>query len=167
MITLITGGSGSGKSEFAENIAAGLGGSLTYIAAMKPIDDETVKRIERHRKMRSGKGFSTVECYTGIKNLDISATALLECMSNLTANEMYLPEGAGENTVEEILSGINHLRAVCDNLVIVTNEIDSDGMDYSDETVSYMKNLGMINCKTAEFADEVYEVVCGVPVRIK
>ena len=50
---------------------------------------------QRHRKMRAGKGFETVECYTGLKNLDFpeNAVVLLECMSNLAANEMFEEKG--------------------------------------------------------------------------
>lgn len=165
MLVLVTGGSGSGKSEFAENLAVKLGGELTYIAAMKPADAECEKRIERHRKMRAGKGFKTVERYTDIKNLNIRGTALLECMSNLTANEMF--GGSGENSVAEILQGVQHLKQCLDNFVIVTNEISSDGLEYDRDTKLYMKNLGLINCEAAAMADEVYEVVCGVPNRLK
>ena len=90
MFILVTGGSGSGKSEFAENIAMKLGGKMLYVATMKPYDDECLKRIERHRKMRDGKGFRTVECYTDLSEITESAdTILLECMSNLTANVMF------------------------------------------------------------------------------
>lgn len=69
MFILVTGGSGSGKSEFAENIAMKLGGKMLYVATMKPYDDECLKRIERHRKMRDGKGFRTVECYTDLSEI--------------------------------------------------------------------------------------------------
>ena len=55
MFILVTGGSGSGKSEFAENIAMKLGGKMLYVATMKPYDDECLKRIERHRKCVTAK----------------------------------------------------------------------------------------------------------------
>ena len=50
-----------------------------------------VMRILRHRQMRAGKGFETVERYTDLKGLklDPDSVVLLECMSNLTANEMF------------------------------------------------------------------------------
>lgn len=165
MLVLITGGSGSGKSEFAENTAMQLGEKRTYIATMKPFGAEAQKRIERHRGLRAGKGFDTVECYTDIKNLDVSGTALLECMPNLLANEMF--GGSGENAVEEIIEGVCALASKCDNLVIVTNEVSSDGIDYGEETEKYKKNLGTLNCRISANTDEVYEVSCGVPCRIK
>ena len=165
MLVLVTGGSGSGKSEFAENMTVSLGGNCTYIACMKPFGAEARQRIERHREMRGGKGFTTVERYTDVKNLDITGTALLECMSNLLANEMF--SGSGENAVQEILDGVDALMKKCDNIVIVTNEVSSDGITHDGETEKYKKNLGALNCFLALKANEVYEVSCGIGRRIK
>ena len=84
---------------------------------------------QRHRKMRAGKGFETVECYTGLEESGIStedAVVLLECMSNLAANEMFEENGAGEKTVEAVLEGVKKLRSQVRHLVIVTNEIFSE-----------------------------------------
>ncbi len=172
MFVLITGGSGSGKSEYAENRAVHLangGKELFYIATMYPFDRESHKRIERHRAQREGKHFVTLERYTGLKNLTLSSkgVVLLECMSNLTANEMYQPEGAGQRAVEEIWQGIKSLREQCTHLVVVTNEIFSDGMEYDEETRRYQRYLGQINRRMAREADEVVEVVYGIPLHRK
>ena len=53
------------------------------------------------------------------------------------------------------------------NLVLVTNEIFSDGYRYEEETMEYQRILGNINVRLAEMADCVTEVVYGIPVRIK
>ena len=45
MLTVVTGGSGSGKSELAENIAVKFTGKKYYIAAMQPFGEEALKRI--------------------------------------------------------------------------------------------------------------------------
>ena len=93
MLTLVTGGSGSGKSEFAENLSVGYKSeNLIYIATMFPYDNESLKKIERHKKMRENKNFKTIECFKDLKDIGIpkNSTVLLDCMSNLVANEMYL-----------------------------------------------------------------------------
>ena len=170
MMTVVTGGSGSGKSAFAEDKIVSFGpAKRIYIATMHPYDEESHKRVARHRKMRAGKGFETVECYTGLKNLDFpeNAVVLLECMSNLAANEMFQEKGAGEKTVEAVLEGIKKLRSQVRHLVIVTNEIFSDGMVYDKETENYQRLLGRINAYLAEISDVCYEVVYGIPLRIK
>ena len=170
MITLITGGSGSGKSAYAESVITGFGDfERIYIATMYPFDEESHARIRRHRKMRAKKNFQTLECYTGLKKLKVPAGScvLLECMSNLVANEMYREDGAGKETVPAVWSGVRHLAKTASNLVIVTNEIFSDGIDYDPETIRYQNYLGEINRKIASLADQVTEVVYGIPVRVK
>lgn len=170
MIHIVTGGSGSGKSAFAEEQIVNLQGDVRiYIATMYPFDEESRRRVERHRRMRAGKRFETVECYTHLEELKIpkGADVLLECMSNLTANEMYQEGGAGENTCEAVCRGIDALAAQAENLVVVTNEVFSDGITYDRETQRYLKYLGTINQYLARIADSVTEVVYGIPVRIK
>ena len=170
MITVITGGSGSGKSAYAEKMVTDFGDlERIYIATMFPFDEESHQRIARHRQMRAEKKFSTIECYTGLKNLKIppKSCVLLECMSNLTANEMFQKDGAGEHTVEEILEVVRSLQTQAKQLVIVTNEIFSDGISYDTETQRYESYLGEINQKIVGMADCAVEVVYGIPLFFK
>ena len=170
MLILVTGGSGSGKSAFAEDKVLSFGeAKRVYIATMHPFDEESHKRIERHRKMRAGKGFETVECYTGLKNVllpesDKSCVVLLECMSNLVANEMFEEQGAHGETVQEIMAGVENLLGQAAHVVIVTNEIFSDAVFFDGDMDTYLKYLGKINQEIAKKADEVAEVVYGIPV---
>ncbi len=167
MLVLITGGSGSGKSAFAEDMVLSFGeGPRVYIATMFPFDKESEQRIERHRRMRAGKGFETIECYTGLKAVRVpkDSVVLLECMSNLTANEMFQENGAHEESVSEILAGVKVLWKQVRHLVIVTNEIFSEAAVYEGETETYQKYLGSVNAALAAEADEVAEVVYGIPV---
>lgn len=179
MFTLVTGGSGSGKSEFAENLAmfyyerealeAGKKNRknpFIYIATMIPFDKETEDKINRHKKMREKKQFQTIECFTGLKEITLSKSSivLLDCISNLAANEMFQKNGAGRNTFSDVIEGIASLKSQCMHLVVVTNEIFSDGCVYEEDTKEYMKCLGNINKKMASMAEQVVEVVCGIPV---
>lgn len=167
MMILVTGGSGSGKSAYAEECVLRFGqGPRIYIATMFPFDEESHRRIERHRRMRGDKGFETVERYTDLGGAPVrkDSVALLECMSNLVANEMFQEDGAGANTVQAVLDGVRVLKEQVRHLVIVTNEIFSDAAYYEEETRDYQKNLGIINQALAEMADQVVEVVYGIPV---
>ena len=66
MIAVVTGGAASGKSAFAESLALSLPGPHAYVATMRNShDEETEARIARHRSMRAGKGFVTVELQPG------------------------------------------------------------------------------------------------------
>ena len=177
MFVTVTGGSGSGKSEYSENLLLKLdgngGGNRIYIATMEPFGEESIRRIKRHRAMRRGKGFETAECYTNLKSVAFSdkngkkPSVLLECMSNLTANELYREDGAGEQAVEEILTGIDMLLSRTENLVVVTNEVFSDGIHYGDSTEYYRKLLGKINRELASRCDAYVEVVYSIPVYYK
>ncbi len=169
MLIEIIGGSGSGKSKFAEDCCEKLcPGQKLYIATMEPYDKESYQRIARHKKMRSGKHFDTLECYTGLEQAEVSAhTVLLECMSNLVANEMYSPSGRREHTADWILRGVKHMTEQVEHLVIVTNQVFSGGMGYDPETMEYLRVMAQVNQRIAEIADGVYEVVHGIVIPVK
>lgn len=123
--------------------------------------------------MRRGKGFETIECYTGLSDLvDTlkeydSVSVLIECISNLAANELYMEEGAKERTAEEILTGTEAVCRIARNVVIVTNEVCSEGFSCSTEMIHYKQVMGEINCCLAKRADRVTEVVYGIAVEVK
>lgn len=189
MLHIVYGGSASGKSSYAESFAMSLQGEgrLLYIATMYPykwntteIDPETMQRIERHRAMRADKGFDTVECYRHVEHIVAKRqdVLLLECMSNLLANEMYLePDSNAGSDMAETMSPVSNkiVQALIDlstrvqDVVIVTNDVFSDGgsLTYDESTREYVKNLAEINCALAREAATVTEVVCGIPVIVK
>jgi len=213
MIELVYGGSGSGKSEFAEKlILESECESRFYIATMKIFDGEGKKRVERHRKLREKKNFITIEETNESKNLENAAekikkmsfgknlgdsfgfgggnlggifelksgkspeikksAVLVECLSNLLANEMFLPDGkilsSGE-AVKKVVSGLKSLFSAGDfisEIVLVSNNIFDDGLDYDEATKSYMEALAKINAFAAKNADKVFEVVAGISLEI-
>ena len=176
MMTLIIGGSGSGKSAYAEDYTISLSEDRKkyYIATMQIYDEEGKRKVERHRMLRGDKGFSTIEQPIDIgkaaeKMEDGERTALLECISNLTANEMFLGEipGTEEVITEKIVGEIAVLNRELTHLVIVSNNVFEDGNVYDKTTMAYIRAMGRINQKLAEMADEVVEVVVGIPIVIK
>ena len=193
MITLVTGGSGSGKSAYAESLLYSCEGIRYYIATMQIYDAEGEKKVERHRKLRAGKGFLTIESPMNVGKIRFvcagesgqaqyrqeaerkgqcsseKKSALLECMSNLPANEMFTKDGmkSEEEVVEKIVSEIQTLSQKLDNLVIVTNNVFEDGVIYDAGTMEYLRALGRINAALAHLADRVAEVVVGIPVELK
>lgn len=170
MLIEIIGGSGSGKSEYAEKCCMELcPGRKYYIATMQPFDEESKQRVLRHQALRAGKQFITIECQTRLEKVKIEkdATVLLECMSNLSANEMFSPEGRKDHTSDVLMKGIEYLAARAKHLIIVTNQIFSDGIVYDETTTEYMRILAQVNNQVAQMADLVYEVVCGIPICIK
>ncbi len=170
MIMLVTGGAASGKSEYAEQAAAMLGGNKIYLATMRRSDEEDERRVSRHRALRRGKGFLTVERERDLSRCEVpkQSTVLLECLSNLLSNEMFDERGVGPNRAgEEIFAGICKLTEQAKHLVIVSNEIFSDGVPYGETVMQYQQILGELNQRIAGMADRVVEVVCGIPVMLK
>lgn len=176
MMTLVLGGSGSGKSAYAEDYLVSLSaaGQNYYIATMQVYDAEGEQKIARHRSLRSGKGFITIEQPVDIGNAAGKMhagdkNALLECISNLTANEMFSGREPEQETVvaERVIQGIEALRNEVSHLVIVSNNVFEDGMNYDETTTAYIRAMGKINVRLSAMADEVVEVVVGIPLRVK
>lgn len=176
MLSLIIGGSGSGKSDYSEKRCQELscGFSMLYIATMQIFGEEGRRKVEQHRERRAGKSFVTVECPRDLEKIDVrelsgkvgADTALLECMSNLLANEMFREESVGskEEVCKKILSGVEGLIRNLDNVVIVSNNVFEGGQNYGAETIAYMETLGELNRRIAKIADEVVEIEAGIPV---
>lgn len=170
MLIVITGGSGSGKSAFAEAIAMQCQeGSKVYLATMTHIDAEMEAKIKKHRQMRAGKQFRTIEqgCDLGSIKLSGESCVLLECMSNLVANEMYSNEKqGGNNIVSYIMSGVQSLLEQSEDVIIVTNEVFSEPVA-DEETKRYQSVLGEVNQRLAAQAQIFIEVVYGIPLVLK
>ncbi len=190
MIYLVYGASGSGKSAFAEKLLAEFPDCKKYyIATMmaRKDDADAQKKIARHKTLRAGKGFITIEQPLDVGEIEDkhelqkecglpgrNTSALLECMSNLCANEMFSCRSCedgiqkSENEVcRKILLDIKKLSSVFQNLVIVTNNVFDDGLKYDEATQKYIRALGKINCELAAISDKVYEVVVGIPLELK
>lgn len=177
MLILVSGGSASGKSKYAEDLVVQAPpGERIYVATMQVWDEESRRRVERHRAMRAGKGFATLEQPLDLDQIQLPAgcAVLLECLSNLTANEYFRedrrePDPAcwGRATEARILAGIRRLAECAAEVTVVTDDVFSGGLSYGGETEEYMKVLGNVNRRLAELAGEVTEVVFGIPVCLK
>lgn len=188
MRVFICGGSGSGKSAFAEGLAQKLGKSLVYVATMPVVSDEDAKKVERHHRLRLGKGFTTLERPGTLSDLpDGGETLLIECLSTHVANLMFNPDNASADATQNSVSLFSSSLSATDinrwtevikaelapllkrkgNTIFVSAEIASDGTYYSPETETYKSVLTAINRCLVQETDAAFEVVCGIPVKIK
>lgn len=170
MICLVLGTPDSGKSKRAEDLVMELAGAgkKYYIATMIPFGEEGKKRVEKHRKMREGKGFETIECTTKVHELsdtlqDLEAsTCLLECMSNLVGNEMHEErnlERSSEELADYIADSVISLSKKSGNMVLVANTFPLDGEGYDEDTRKYVRIVDLVNQRLRKKVDEVYELI--------
>ena len=169
MLVLIVGTPNSGKSARAEAITLQLanGGPRVYLATMEPYGEEGRARVEKHRKAREGKGFVTVERACELDALDAAgvgganAAWLLECVSNLVGNEMYLPSNSELNEQDlaaRIAGSVVRLADRVGALVAVTNEFPLDGPGYDAATRKYARVARAVNAALRAAADRVEEL---------
>jgi len=164
MRIFISGGCKNGKSYYAQRLAmAQRNNSLYYIATMKPVDDEDKKRIADHRSERDGWGFATVEQPVDIEKIleksDKNGSFLLDSLTALLANEMFMPDGSvNNNAAKKIKTGLAQVIREVDNIVIVSDYIYSDAIQYDPLTELYIESLAELDCAAAKDCEVVLEV---------
>ena len=175
MMVLVVGGASSGKSEYAETLLMKLskGAPKTYLATMESSSDAAKTRIKNHVRRREGRGFDLLEQE---KNISSAAdvchkNVLLECLPTLVSNEMFEngPDGFKfhPEVSDRIFEDVMSLNESTDNLVIVSNDVFSDGKVYDEMTEKYISGLGELSCKIAACADAVVYMTAGLPEMIK
>lgn len=177
MISIVTGGARSGKSEFAESL---IKGDAIYIATAENYDDEMDLRIKKHVKRRdeSGIKWRTVEC---LKNFDgLSGEekyVLFDSLGVFVSNIMFskTADDLSDKSIEEtILVVRKELEKLLDwsrendkELVIVTDEVGMSIIPESKVARVYRDLIGTINKEVAAKCDRAYFVCMGLEVRLK
>ena len=67
----------------------------------------------------------------------------------------------------KVTGDIDALNKKCGELVVVSDDVFEDGLNYDPAVKSYAEALGKISRALAKAADETFEVMAGIPVRIK
>ena len=179
-ITLVTGGSRSGKSSFAENLLKNTDDVL-YIATAIITDEEMGHRIKKHIESRNSKwttheGFFDLD--KAIEQYDID-NIMLDCVTIMTTNLMFKQEIDFDNIsmekVDDLLNNIKNefekliskARATNKNLVMVTNEVGLGLVPESKLSRIFRDIAGFVNQYIASLSDEVYLISCGLPLKLK
>lgn len=172
MTVFICGGSKSGKSSLAQNMAKTLGNGrpLYYIATMIPSDSEDREKIRLHIEDRDGMGFETVEQGRDIAAVagktDTGGTFLLDSITALLTNEMYgdfANIGVDTNAADRCIKEVEKLAESVENIVIVGDYIFSDAESYDESTELFRKSLAEVSNSIAACADIVIEMNFGNP----
>lgn len=180
MNVFISGGCKNGKSMYAQNLAKQMaersGRPLYYVATMIPADDEDRSRIRRHLAERDGWGFETLEqgrnicaaldTRTGpagkLRPVDPEGAFLLDSVTALLSNEMFLPGGVFDPDAGERVAGeLCEFAKRTGNTVFVSDYIYSDARVFDDFTEAYRRGLAYIDRQLAAVCGQVIEVAYG------
>ena len=174
MIYLITGGTRSGKSRYAEALARHFGSErVSYLATLAPHDDEMRRRIARHQQRRP-------ETWQTVESSNLSAavaeakhdTLLIDCLSGFVSNVLLESEEAGEeaavNTVlDAVAEVLETLQVSNKTVIVVTNEVGDGVVPAYPLGRWYRDALGLANQRVATVADAVSLVTVGIPQTLK
>ena len=158
MITLVLGGTRSGKSEVAEALAAVAPPPVTYVATGVATDPDMAARIAAHRARRP-PAWATVEADAGAPLPEVlgglDGTVLVDSLGTWVAGFPDLaPDTAG---LERALRA----RAERGDTFVVSEEV---GLGVHAPTAPgrrFADSLGTLNRTVADLADDVLLVVAG------
>ncbi|MEM7534412.1 MAG: bifunctional adenosylcobinamide kinase/adenosylcobinamide-phosphate guanylyltransferase [Chloroflexota bacterium] len=180
--TLILGGARSGKSTYAEKLAAESGRDVLYVATAQAWDDDMKARIAVHKAERPSH-WQTLEVtnnvgeaittYIQTNQFDDCPTILLDCMTMLASNvvlalpEPILVDEATDALHQEVDGLLQVYEANTMQLIIVSNEVGLGIVPAYPLGRVYRDALGRANQRLATQADEVLFMVAGLPMRVK
>ena len=175
-ITLITGGSRSGKSAFAQKLAEKESNSRLFLATCPVTDHEIAERIQRHIADRQQAGWKTVEEQVEISRQLEAASGydviLVDCLTLWVNNLMYEAHQSNMVLDEDLISSrvgelIYSARKHPGRVIFVTNEVGLGIVPENNDARLYRDLIGRCNQVVAASSDSVYLVSCGIPIKIK
>ena len=176
-LILILGGARSGKSSFAETLAAQSARPVLYVATAQALDDEMKGRIRRHQQRRP-VDWRILEVHQQVgKTVQVEVQAdeivLVDCVSLLVSN-VILAGGEGislEDAQPHVEAEIEELLAFARNhpapVIVVSNEVGLGGVPLYSLGRIYQDLLGWANQRIAAAAGQVYWIIAGLPIELK
>ncbi|HEX4577281.1 MAG TPA: bifunctional adenosylcobinamide kinase/adenosylcobinamide-phosphate guanylyltransferase [Edaphobacter sp.] len=169
-VTLVLGGVRSGKSRYAQQLAA-QSGRVVFVATAKISDDEMRAKIERHRDDRPAEWLTVeepLELPMVLRQHELDCDVIVvDCLTIFAAN---LLEAKGEDScaiegrIEELCEALRMARC---SVVLVSNEVGSGVHPSHALGRRYRDLLGEINQRVARVADDVVLMVAGLPLALK
>ncbi len=175
-IILVTGGTRSGKSSFALQIAEKMVPPHCFIATCRISDQEMAERVKKHQDERTEKIWKTVEegldLRSALRNNRNYSTYLLDCVtlwvSNIMEQNYQSDTFCDENDLKrEIDQLFNYLGTIESTVIFVSNEVGMGIVPENQLARRYRDLVGFCNRLIASRAEEVILVSCGLPLYLK
>ncbi len=176
-LILITGGVRSGKSSFAEKLAAKLGEKIVFIATAQALDEEMEDRITQHRANRPFHWKTYEEPYQVAQVIQqvgqSTEVVLVDCLTLLISNLMqdYREGSSNEDLAHKIIRKIEKIiqeSLKCQaTIIIVSNEVGLGLVPANPMGRFFRDMLGKANQLIAAQSNRVYLMVSGIPLLIK
>ena len=178
-LVLVTGGSRSGKSEFAEKYVLHFSPKCDYIATAEILDEEMAERVRLHQARRAGGRWLNHEAPYHAENVlaslsDNTGAVLFDCLTVYMANLMYgknAPQGTFAERCDYVFAEIDKLlqaAKACGKLVVfVSNEVGSGIIPATKMGREYSDLSGWVNQRVAAACDRVFYCVAGQAVDVK
>jgi adenosyl cobinamide kinase/adenosyl cobinamide phosphate guanylyltransferase len=157
VITLVLGGTRSGKSEVAESLAAAIpGGPVTYVATGAATDDDMAARIAAHRARRPAS-WTTVEAGADLP----AALGPLPAAGVVVVDSLGTWVAAGAELAPDVDGLCAALRAREGDTIVVSDEVGLGVHATTDVGLRFADALGELNRAVADIAERVLLVVAG------
>ncbi len=168
MKELILGGARSGKSALAEQRAAAMGGTVTYIATAVAGDAEMAARIEHHRKCRPAHWHVIEEPLRLAGVLQQHAVQggclLVDCLTLWLSNLLAEGEPLLQQEQEALLTCLPELPG---DILLVSNEVGMGVVPLGELSRQFVDEAGRLHQRLAAVCDRVTLVVAGLEQRLK
>ena len=174
-MTFILGGARSGKSRFAQELAAKLGKKVLFVATGEALDEEMNARIEVHKRSRPST-WKTLETPTDVAKamrgkIGDAEVVIIDCLTLLISNLMGTEDIDAETLEKKVTAELKELvafmRTTEAHFIIVSNEVGLGLVSPYPAGRVYRDALGMANQMLARHADEVYFMVAGIAIALK
>jgi len=171
MLTLVTGGSRSGKSRYAQQQAERQAGPLLYVATAEIGDAEMAERVALHRAARGERWQTLEEALQLSTRLPVACAGyggvVVDCVT-LWLSALYFHHGEqAEPVLEQVDLLLQGLAGVTTPVWLVSNELGSGIVPENRLARQFRDLAGSVNQRLAAAADAAWLVVAGLPLQLK
>lgn len=180
-LTLVLGGTKSGKTTWAQNRASTLavekGKNVSYIATAQGSDEGMKDRIRKHRASRPAEWITREEPF-GVSGMIAGAAegmsaVILDCLTMLSTNIiLHIGEEPERNMAQEAVSHevnklLQEIPKITPEVIIISNYVEAGLVAPTYLGGLFQDIVGITHQQIAKQADEVYLLIAGLPQKLK